>query len=547
MSKLPKPPFEISLSRKRNVHPQPSKSAATANNTATTFLTASDFGGTFSRSNSSTGTDIHYMKNDPQVDTTADSPRIGDRVVMDGKQVYGTLRFLGPTEFKSGIWAGVELDHYGTGKNDGSVQGIYYFRCAPNNGIFVLASKIALVRQKSTINNKKTDYMATIPSSISSSTTTSSLSSSSTLYYSSLRKHQVETAPSPPSSPKGYSIMEEEKAHVDWYQQEIGNYKVKLGREQHKVHQLLKEREQLMQQVIQERQESRESVQKLQVSVKEQSLMMDQLNNSLEQAHITHKKESTQLMEQQSQLIHQLQQERLQHDATKSCMRSLEQACQSLINPFDVRPGLTLLDQLTEAQRQVNDLLEKVRIDTSQQNQQRRVVNALQRDVANLETLIETKVFKEEELVESLELERQYNLQLKNELKQVKKNRRKGGKLDKLGTKLNGRNNTHGFSVDSASMMSNPRWTIYSGESTTTCSSSFSCDDDDDTDLPSYCEICEIVGHDLMTCLYVMDDPSSKPMVDYSTLLSPSHMGTNATTTTTTTPIHHRNKALPPL
>jgi hypothetical protein len=319
--------------------------------------------------------------------------------------------------------------------------------------------------------------------------------------------------------------MEEEKAHVDWYQQEIGNYKVKLGREQHKVHQLLKEREQLMQQVIQERQESRESVQKLQVSVKEQSLMMDQLNNSLEQAHITHKKESTQLMEQQSQLIHQLQQERLQHDATKSCMRSLEQACQSLMNPFDVRPGLTLLDQLTEAQRQVNDLLEKVRIDTSQQNQQRRVVNALQRDVANLETLIETKVFKEEELIESLELERQYNLQLKNELKQVKKNRRKGGKLDKLGTTLNSGNNTHGFSVDNgSSMMPNPRWTVYSGESTTTCSSSFSCDDDEDPDLPSYCEICEIVGHDLMTCLYVMDDPSSKPMVDYSTLLSPSHM-----------------------
>jgi hypothetical protein len=253
--------------------------------------------------------------------------------------------------------------------------------------------------------------------------------------------------------------------------------------------------------------------------------MMDKLNNSLEQAHITHKKESTQLMEQQSQLIHQLQQERLQHDVTKSCMRSLEQACQSLMNPFDVRPGLTLLDQLTEAQRQVNDLLEKVRIDTSQQNQQRRVVNALQRDVANLEILIETKVFKEEELVESLELERQYNLQLKNELKQVKKNRRKGGKLDKLGTKLNSRNNAHGFSVDSgSSMMPNPRWTIYSGESTTTCSSSFSGDDNEDTDLPSYCEICEIVGHDLMTCLYVMDDPSSKPMVDYSTLLSPSHM-----------------------
>lgn len=37
--------------------------------------------------------------------------------------VQGTLRFLGPTSFKAGTWAGIELDVVGGGKNDGCVQG----------------------------------------------------------------------------------------------------------------------------------------------------------------------------------------------------------------------------------------------------------------------------------------------------------------------------------------------------------------------------------------------------------------------------------------
>ncbi|KAL0076045.1 hypothetical protein J3Q64DRAFT_1643292 [Phycomyces blakesleeanus] len=57
--------------------------------------------------------------------------------------IVGTLKFLGTAHFKEGLWAGIQLDIVGTGKNDGSVGGARYFQCPPNTGLFVLASKVA--------------------------------------------------------------------------------------------------------------------------------------------------------------------------------------------------------------------------------------------------------------------------------------------------------------------------------------------------------------------------------------------------------------------
>ncbi|XP_014770662.1 CAP-Gly domain-containing linker protein 3 isoform X2 [Octopus bimaculoides] len=67
--------------------------------------------------------------------------RLGDKVVINGTK-SGALRYCGPTEFAAGIWAGIELDEP-IGKNDGSVGGIMYFRCASNHGVFAPVSKIA--------------------------------------------------------------------------------------------------------------------------------------------------------------------------------------------------------------------------------------------------------------------------------------------------------------------------------------------------------------------------------------------------------------------
>ena len=50
--------------------------------------------------------------------------KLNDRVVINSQSgvKFGTLMYMGKTEFADGVWAGVELDDP-TGKNDGSVAG----------------------------------------------------------------------------------------------------------------------------------------------------------------------------------------------------------------------------------------------------------------------------------------------------------------------------------------------------------------------------------------------------------------------------------------
>jgi len=74
------------------------------------------------------------------------SYRIGQKVVVIrnmGKLENATIRFIGETKFYSGVtWFGVELENP-TGKNNGSVHGHRYFRCAMNHGLFVRREMIS--------------------------------------------------------------------------------------------------------------------------------------------------------------------------------------------------------------------------------------------------------------------------------------------------------------------------------------------------------------------------------------------------------------------
>jgi dynactin 1 len=56
----------------------------------------------------------------------------------------GTVRFSGHTQFSQGKWIGVELSEP-KGKNDGTVNGVAYFSCRLNYGVFVRASQVRVL------------------------------------------------------------------------------------------------------------------------------------------------------------------------------------------------------------------------------------------------------------------------------------------------------------------------------------------------------------------------------------------------------------------
>ena len=57
----------------------------------------------------------------------------------------GVVRFCGTTAFNPvGTWVGIELDAP-RGKNDGTVNGVEYFKCTYLHGMFVRPSQVKVV------------------------------------------------------------------------------------------------------------------------------------------------------------------------------------------------------------------------------------------------------------------------------------------------------------------------------------------------------------------------------------------------------------------
>lgn len=65
---------------------------------------------------------------------------VGERVLVVGQRT-GVVRFSGKTSFAPGLWLGIELDKP-SGKNDGSVGGVRYFRCPLKHGVFAPPSRV---------------------------------------------------------------------------------------------------------------------------------------------------------------------------------------------------------------------------------------------------------------------------------------------------------------------------------------------------------------------------------------------------------------------
>jgi len=79
----------------------------------------------------------------------ASSPKVGSRVFVNirGYMLAGTCAFTGPTQFCEGTWVGVILD-CAAGKNDGAINGLRYFSCSPQHGVFVRPDTVMLAPEE---------------------------------------------------------------------------------------------------------------------------------------------------------------------------------------------------------------------------------------------------------------------------------------------------------------------------------------------------------------------------------------------------------------
>jgi len=93
--------------------------------------------------------------------------QIGTPVILKDKHPVheGTVQFVGPTSFASGIWVGVQLE-VPLGKNNGAVQGVQYFQCLPLHGIFVRPQQLLIVVPSILQSSKTPDVPAKVDHSI---------------------------------------------------------------------------------------------------------------------------------------------------------------------------------------------------------------------------------------------------------------------------------------------------------------------------------------------------------------------------------------------
>lgn len=72
------------------------------------------------------------------------SLKVGARVDITGKDLQGTVAYIGMTSFAVGKWVGVVLDEP-KGKNNGTIKGQTYFDCGENCGMFVRPTQLRVI------------------------------------------------------------------------------------------------------------------------------------------------------------------------------------------------------------------------------------------------------------------------------------------------------------------------------------------------------------------------------------------------------------------
>jgi hypothetical protein len=72
--------------------------------------------------------------------------KLNDRIWVNGTKP-GVIAFIGETQFKEGLWAGIILDT-AEGKNNGTLNGVTYYNTEENRGVFCRLSKLTKTPQQ---------------------------------------------------------------------------------------------------------------------------------------------------------------------------------------------------------------------------------------------------------------------------------------------------------------------------------------------------------------------------------------------------------------
>jgi chromosome segregation ATPase len=197
------------------------------------------------------------------------------------------------------------------------------------------------------------------------------------------------------------------------------------------------------------------------------------------------------------------------HDSLKESHKQMETEClklmdeveklhsEGLILPTTTDASLTPEESVAQLERQLADAkrqMEKLSLQHSSEVQRikeqqeeanrkhQREISSLNRDVTELEGIIEAKIFKEDDLEKALESERKTASRLRDDIMELRAEQ-------SAAKKRNDPSTCHGTISNSSSS---------SGTSTLGPM----------TDDGPYCEICELAGHDLMSCKAVLDGSS---------------------------------------
>ncbi|GBM82891.1 hypothetical protein AVEN_89187-1, partial [Araneus ventricosus] len=73
-----------------------------------------------------------------------DEFHVNDRVTIVGKNLIGTIAFIGNTSFSDHLWLWIILDE-SVARNNESYEGVWYFKCGNDHGIFAHPSQVKKV------------------------------------------------------------------------------------------------------------------------------------------------------------------------------------------------------------------------------------------------------------------------------------------------------------------------------------------------------------------------------------------------------------------